>query len=94
MLMCYLLILIFFLNCLGQLGGSVATGILSGKFGRRYTIMMLCLPLAIGWAIIGFSKVPLRSVNHHKMLSCVYKKYVKMSKIKILMLKMSILTFC
>ena len=58
-----------FFNLSGQLGGSVATGILSGKFGRRYTIMMLCVPLAIGWAIIGFSKVALDSVNNHQILS-------------------------
>ncbi|XP_023335245.1 facilitated trehalose transporter Tret1 isoform X2 [Eurytemora carolleeae] len=44
------------LSNIGQLGSSIATGILSGKFGRRYTLMMLCVPLLAGWVFIGLSQ--------------------------------------
>ena len=38
------------LSNIGQLFGAVATGVLSGKFGRRPTLMILCVPLLAGWA--------------------------------------------
>ena len=31
-------------------------GVLAGAIGRKKTIMALCFPLLIGWAIVGFSK--------------------------------------
>ena len=41
------------LSNIGQLFGAVATGVLSGKFGRKPTLMILCAPLLAGWATIG-----------------------------------------
>ena len=38
------------LSNIGQLFGAVATGVLSGKLGRRPTLMILCAPLLAGWA--------------------------------------------
>ena len=38
------------LSNIGQLFGAVATGVLSGKFGRRPTLMILCVPLLAGWS--------------------------------------------
>ena len=32
-------------------------GVLAGAIGRKKTIMALCFPLLIGWAIVGLSKV-------------------------------------
>ena len=43
------------LSNLGQLGGSLITGVLSNWLGRRPTIITLCAPLLSGWAIVGFS---------------------------------------
>ena len=43
------------LSNIGQLFGAVATGVLSGKFGRRPTLMMLCLPLLAGWTVLAMA---------------------------------------
>ena len=43
------------LSNIGQLGGSLATGILSNWLGRRPAIICLCVPLLVGWIIVGCS---------------------------------------
>ena len=43
------------LSNLGQLGGSLVTGVLSNSIGRRPTIMLLCIPLLCGWVTVGLS---------------------------------------
>ena len=43
------------LSNIGQLGGAIVTGVLAGRFGRRLTIMLLCVPLLAGWVTIGLS---------------------------------------
>ena len=43
------------LSNLGQLGGSLATGVLSNWLGRRPTIILLCIPLLSGWITVGLS---------------------------------------
>ena len=51
---CYFLILASLSN-LGQLGGSLITGLLSNWLGRRPTIILLCIPLLSGWITVGLS---------------------------------------
>ena len=43
------------LSNIGQLFGAVMTGILSGKLGRRPTLMILCAPLLAGWVTVGLA---------------------------------------
>ena len=43
------------LSNLGQLGGSLVTGVLSNWLGRRPTIILLCIPLLSGWVTVGLS---------------------------------------
>ena len=43
------------LSNLGQLGGSLVTGVLSNSIGRRPTIILLCIPLLSGWVTVGLS---------------------------------------
>ena len=43
------------LSNIGQLFGAVATGVLSGKLGRRPTLMILCAPLLAGWATVALA---------------------------------------
>ena len=44
------------LSNIGQLFGSVSMGIAMGSIGRKKTIMVFCIPLLIGWLIVGFSE--------------------------------------
>lgn len=43
------------LSNIGQLFGAIATGVLSGKYGRRPTLMLLCLPLLAGWSVLALA---------------------------------------
>ena len=45
------------LSNIGQLFGAVMTGILSGKLGRRPTLMILCVPLLAGWVTVGLAGI-------------------------------------
>ena len=44
------------LSNIGQLFGSVSMGIAMGSIGRKKTIMVFCIPLLIGWLIVGLSE--------------------------------------
>ena len=44
------------LSNIGQLFGSVTMGFSMGAIGRKKTIMVFCLPLLVGWVIVGMSK--------------------------------------
>ena len=44
------------LSNVGQLFGSLMMGVLAGAIGRKKTIMIFCLPLLIGWVIVGISE--------------------------------------
>ena len=44
------------LSNIGQLFGAIGTGILAGKFGRRPTLMLLCVPLLAGWVTLGLAR--------------------------------------
>ena len=41
---------------MGQLFGSTAMGIAMGSIGRKKTIMVFCIPLLLGWVIVGLSE--------------------------------------
>eukprot|EP00095_Tigriopus_kingsejongensis_P012514 maker-scaffold455_size166772-snap-gene-0.29 protein:Tk12514 transcript:maker-scaffold455_size166772-snap-gene-0.29-mRNA-1 annotation:"hypothetical protein BRAFLDRAFT_82927" len=43
------------LSNIGQLLGALLTGWVSNQFGRKRAIMVLCLPLALGWSMVGLS---------------------------------------
>ena len=44
------------LSNIGQLFGSPLIGLVSGLLGRRAAILLLCLPLGMGWLLCGISE--------------------------------------
>lgn len=44
------------LSNIGQLLGALLTGWVANQFGRKRAIMLLCVPLAFGWTIVGLSR--------------------------------------
>lgn len=40
---------------LGQVFNCGIAGYMIGRFGRRITMLVLCVPLLVGWTMVGFS---------------------------------------